>query len=277
MPLSILAGPVIFIFPLAVLGGPLRERNTYSQELKAKSQSVGSVAQTVTDVRLVTVRDADRVLQPTSQSTETPPTPTGCRCPNFQPRRTLLTAAAAVAVSLPDSAREKLPIYPAPEQDIIVVETPTELERQIGHARRAATRVLNDTHAQVQGVIGKWIGIEQAVESRVKSLIAPDEPLTPGILYAGIAALSGSVLARTRGLPLRVLVPPTLFVLAAQQFIPKTSHNVATYAGELEERYTPGLAEKHAIGRAHFAMTVARAQEAWEQGRAHAGETVGQA
>ncbi len=103
-------------------------------------------------------------------------------CPNFQPRRTLLTAAAAVAVSLPDSAREKvlssrsthatyvltqikLPIYPAPEQDIIVVETPTELERQIGHARRAATRVLNDTHAQVQGVIGKWIGIEQAVES----------------------------------------------------------------------------------------------------------------
>ncbi|KAA1467065.1 hypothetical protein DENSPDRAFT_68714 [Dentipellis sp. KUC8613] len=193
------------------------------------------------------------------------------------PRRTLLAAATAVAVSLPDSEREKLSIYPAPDQDIIVVESPTELERQIGIARRAATRVFNDTHSQVQGVIGKWIGIEQAVESRVKSLVAPDEPLTPGVLYAGIAALSGSILTRTRGLPLRILAPPTLFVLAAQQFIPKTSHNVATYAGELEERYTPGLAEKHAIGRAHFAMTVARAQEAWEQGRAHAGETVGHA
>jgi hypothetical protein len=32
----------------------------------------------------------------------------------------------------------------------------------------------------------------------VKSVIAKDEPLTPGILYIGVAGLAGSVLARNR-------------------------------------------------------------------------------
>ena len=34
--------------------------------------------------------------------------------------------------------------------------------------------------------------------ARVKSLISPEEPITPGILYVGVAALSGSVFARGR-------------------------------------------------------------------------------
>ena len=43
-------------------------------------------------------------------------------------------------------------------------ETPSELERQIGVARRAVTDVYLKAHQEVQGVVSKWIGVEQAVE-----------------------------------------------------------------------------------------------------------------
>ena len=43
-------------------------------------------------------------------------------------------------------------------------ETPSELENQIGVARRAVTGVYLKAHQEVQGVVSKWIGVEQAVE-----------------------------------------------------------------------------------------------------------------
>lgn len=41
---------------------------------------------------------------------------------------------------------------------------PSELERQIGVARRAVTARYLDAQARVQGVVSRWIGVEQAVE-----------------------------------------------------------------------------------------------------------------
>ncbi|KAI0641347.1 apolipo protein O-domain-containing protein [Trametes meyenii] len=159
-----------------------------------------------------------------------------------------------------------LPIYPTPDPEVLLVETPSELERQIGVARQAATTTYLDAHARVQAVISRWIGVEQAVESRVKSLIAPDEPLTPGILYVGVATLTGSVLARNR-LFWRMTLPPALLVLSLNHFLPKTTHNASTYLSELEEKHFPTFAEKHEIAKAHSAMTWDRVKDATQNGR----------
>jgi organizing structure protein 2 len=104
----------------------------------------------------------------------------------------------------------------------------------------------------------------------VKSLIAPDEPLTPGILYVAVATLSGSVLARNRSIVSRALLPAALFALSANHFLPKTTANVRAYASDLEDAYAPGLAHVHETGKAHTAMGVARAQEAIRSGYAAA-------
>ena len=109
---------------------------------------------------------------------------------------------------------------------------------------------------------------------RIKSLIAPDEPLTPGILYVGVATLTGSVLARNHSLALRLALPPTLLLLSLNHFLPKTSANVAAYAGALEDAYLPTLAEKHDIARAHSAMAWDRAKDAAAAGRERVGEGV---
>ncbi|CAL1697432.1 unnamed protein product [Somion occarium] len=181
------------------------------------------------------------------------------------PRRQLL-AAAAVAVAI-NSPQEKLGIYSRAEPVITLQESPSELERQIGKARRAVTSTYGDAYARVQGVVSSWIGVEQAVEKRVKSLIDPEEPLTPGILYVGVATLTGSVLARNRLLLWRLALPPTLLLLSLNHFLPKTTHNISSYLSTLEETYFPTLAEKHAIANAHTRMTWERAKEATQNGR----------
>jgi MICOS complex subunit MIC26 len=151
--------------------------------------------------------------------------------------------------------------------------------------------VYNNSQVQVQSAISKWIGLEEVVErepnhegvfwssidslriDRVKSIIPKDETFTPGILYIGVAALAGSIFARSRkchshfssslpaysagqrlisnhllyagSLPVRVLLPPTLFILAFPQFLPKTSANLQGYFGSLEDAYTPSVAVQH--------------------------------
>ncbi|KAH9837539.1 apolipo protein O-domain-containing protein [Rhodofomes roseus] len=189
-----------------------------------------------------------------------------------QRRAALATAAAAVAVT--QTPKDKLSIYPEPDRDVLLIETPSELEKQIGKVRSSVTATYLDARAQVQGVVSRWISVEESVEKRIKSLVAPDEPLTPGILYVGVATLTGSVLARNRSLPVRLALPPTLLLLSLRHFLPKTGHNVSSYLGSLEDTYLPGVAEKHDIAKAHSAMTWARLQDASAAGRARLGESV---
>ena len=63
----------------------------------------------------------------------------------------------------------QLPIYPVPEPEVVLVETPSELEKQISVARRAVTATYDDAHSRIQAVVPRWIGVEQAVE-RTSSL-----------------------------------------------------------------------------------------------------------
>lgn len=135
------------------------------------------------------------------------------------------------------------------------------LETHIGTVRRTLTGRYQEAHAHVQGLISRWIGVENRVEHRIKSLLPPDERLVPGVLYVAIAFLSGSVVARHRALPIRALLPPTLGIAAAVRFLPKTSSNVREYVGALEDHYTPEVARVHETGKAHSAMAWARVSE----------------
>ncbi|KAJ6498234.1 apolipo protein O-domain-containing protein [Mycena vulgaris] len=151
--------------------------------------------------------------------------------------------------------RQKLSIYAEPPAEILLLDTPSALEAHIGTVRRAATGRYQEAHAQVQGLVSRWIGVENRVEHRIKSLLPPDERLVPGALYAAIAFLSGAILARHRALPIRAVLPPLLGVAAATHFLPKTSANVRAYLGALEDHYVPEAARVHEVGKAHTQMT----------------------
>ena len=60
---------------------------------------------------------------------------------------------------------------------------------------------------------------------------------------------------------------PTLLLLSLNHFLPKTSHNVSSYLGALEDAHFPSFAEKHEITKAHSAMTWERIKDASQSGR----------
>lgn len=94
----------------------------------------------------------------------------------------------------------------------------------------------------------------------MKQIIAPDEPLNPGIIYVLVAGLTGSVLTRTRSFPVRFLAPPLFTLAALPYFLPKTSHNLRAYLSDVEDRVAPEFAAKHdhfnAMLGAHWHMAL---------------------
>lgn len=172
-------------------------------------------------------------------------------------------------INLPD----KLPIYPKPNRGLILLDTPSPLELQIGQLRREVCGYYTDVRANVQGVVDQWIHVESMVESRLKSFRDPTEPLNPGLLYTGIAALTTSIFTRSRSLPTRLLLPPLSLFGAFSYFLPRTAHRVGSYAEELEGRYAPRVGEMRQTGVAHTQITVQRIRDSAREGKEAVGKS----
>lgn len=138
----------------------------------------------------------------------------------------------------------QLSIYPQTDPKVEIVPVQTELERQIGTARRSLTHLTSDTRTTLRGLVDRWISIERSVEGEVKTLIPASEPLTPGLLYVGVATLAGSIFTRYRALPIRILTPPLALLVSLHHFNPQLASNLGGYYEQLEQRYVPALTEQ---------------------------------
>ena len=107
----------------------------------------------------------------------------------------------------------------------------------------------------------------QPCPDRIKSIISTNESLTPGLLYVGIATLTGSIIARNRMLLTRFLLPPIFLFASANHFLPETTGNLTSYLGSLEDTYFPSLSEKHDVAKAHTQMTWEKVKDATASSR----------
>lgn len=167
----------------------------------------------------------------------------------------------------PSSGQTKLSIYPTPIPELILLDTPSALEKRIGMVRREITGYYTGVHSKAQGIIDRWISVEEKVETRIKSFRDPTEPLNPGLLYTGISALTTSVLTRSRALPIRILLPPAALASAFAYFLPGTASRVGSYAEELEDRYVPRFGEIRRTSVAHSSIAWERAKNGAAAGR----------
>jgi len=156
--------------------------------------------------------------------------------------------------------------------EIVLQQTPSELERQIGVARRALGTFTSRRHQEVQGVVSKWIGVEQAVErasldGRIShaSLTSwhfhgcfrsseehpcPGRTYDSGLLYVGVSALTGSIFARNRRYS-TIRSSPDALASLIRSLPPKTYHNLSSYLGSLEDKYLPAVARNRYRQGAH--------------------------
>ncbi|KAG2078709.1 hypothetical protein BDR04DRAFT_1131628 [Suillus decipiens] len=186
-----------------------------------------------------------------------------------------MTAEAGVAENAAEasgswtsgSGQTKLSIYPTPIPEIMLLDTPSALEKRIGMVRRKITGYYTSVHSEAQGIINRWISVEEMVETRIKSFRDPTEPLNPGLLYTGISALTTSVLTRSRSLPTRIFLPPIALAGAFSYFLPGTASRVAAHGVELEDRYVPRFGEIRRTSVAHSGIAWERAKESAVAGR----------
>ncbi|EPQ30704.1 uncharacterized protein PFL1_01605 [Pseudozyma flocculosa PF-1] len=174
------------------------------------------------------------------------------------------------AEEAPAPSSQKLPIYPLPEPEVKLVPTQTELERQIGSARRGLQGATKETREALSGSIEKWIGVERKIEKEVKSLVPADEPLTPGLLYVGVATLTGSVFTRFRSFPIRFITPPLFLVASLNYFQPKLATNLSSYYVELEKAHAPALTEQRESLVSAFRSSIQSASHKVEEAKSGA-------
>ncbi|KAJ9107177.1 hypothetical protein QFC19_002837 [Naganishia cerealis] len=182
---------------------------------------------------------------------------------------------------------QKPSIYPTPDPPIVLVEEQPQLAANVRVVREAVQDVARDVTGWVERGVGEWVRWEGVVEryefeaivgpprisvfvfrgqrsvvierQRESSVLPKDEPLTPGILYIGVAGLAGSVLARNRNILVRLLLPPTLLVASSPYFLPQTSANVRAYLSQVEDKHFPDLAATHRAINAQLGETFATA------------------
>ncbi|KAL7411651.1 apolipo protein O-domain-containing protein [Mrakia frigida] len=137
--------------------------------------------------------------------------------------------------------RERLPIYPQAQPQIVLVEESSALTSHIATGREATTSVIQDIRERTQAVVSRVVAGERRVVHKVDSLIPKDEPLNPGLLWVLVSTLSGSIIARNRMITTRLLLPPTIFLLALPTFLPKLASNLSTELSTQTSHYAPEL------------------------------------
>ncbi|GBB90772.1 hypothetical protein RclHR1_17830005 [Rhizophagus clarus] len=145
------------------------------------------------------------------------------------------------------STKKKLSIYDEPKPDIILVESPTRLEKRIRQTRIQAIKASRDFEHKVHGTADKWIAMEQNTEKTIKEIVAQDERLMPGALYISVAGLAGTIIARNRNILLRIASPLFFTIASSYYFLPKTSHNISKKIQEYEQKSPKLLKVHHSI------------------------------
>ncbi|KAG0251899.1 hypothetical protein DFQ27_008443, partial [Actinomortierella ambigua] len=90
----------------------------------------------------------------------------------------------------------KLPVYDAPEPEMVVKEEPTRLDEAIKVARQETDRQILTMKTHLQLVTNKVVDVEKEVESTVKSVLVKEEEVMPAAIYVIVAGFAGSIFAK---------------------------------------------------------------------------------
>ncbi|KAH8920710.1 hypothetical protein BT69DRAFT_1222459, partial [Atractiella rhizophila] len=130
-------------------------------------------------------------------------------------------------------------LYSKPEPPKLLVQEQLPLQNQIRDTRLLVQDYYKQATEQARGLTDRWIRWERGVEDEVHRVLPKDEKLTPGILYVGVSFLAGSLVARGRSFPIRLLLPPTFLVGSSVYFLPKTSQSIRSYYNHHESSRFP--------------------------------------
>ncbi|KAI9351120.1 apolipo protein O-domain-containing protein [Zopfochytrium polystomum] len=122
---------------------------------------------------------------------------------------------------------QKPSIYDDAEDELVVVDQPTELELALRRTRHAVSAQFASTRAALQKTTDSWISFERRLRTFTGRYAVSNEPFLPGTLYVTLSLFAGSILAKNRSAVTRVLAPAAFTVAAFAYWYPETSRNLA--------------------------------------------------
>uniref|UniRef100_A0A060TI17 MICOS complex subunit n=1 Tax=Blastobotrys adeninivorans TaxID=409370 RepID=A0A060TI17_BLAAD len=124
------------------------------------------------------------------------------------------------------------------------VRSSEALEKNVGVARKWLAEKTEQGQQEIDNAFQKYLHAEKSVTDTIAELKSDKEDFLPGGIYVLVSALSGSILARNRGLALRTVTPLVFGAGAFAYFLPNTFQNTRGLAWRYEQR-APALAEYH--------------------------------
>lgn len=116
---------------------------------------------------------------------------------------------------------------------------------------RSVRRSLHDAYSSSMDYLyDKRVSVHEAerqVSSTMAGLHNRREDLLPNTIYVAIAALSGNIAARRRGLMAKAVLPVGFGVAAFRYFMPETFANTTQFLWRVEQKSMPELAQQQVL------------------------------
>lgn len=131
--------------------------------------------------------------------------------------------------------------------DGISVRSPSALESTFKSGRESVASAYNSLQGFLNNKYVQYNEKERQVTSTVSGLHNKTEDLLPNGIYILIAALSGNIMARQRGIVSKATFPVILGVASFKYFLPQTFSNTTGFIWSLEEKYIPEVAHSQQV------------------------------
>jgi organizing structure protein 2 len=126
----------------------------------------------------------------------------------------------------------------------VSVKSSDFLEKNVEIGRKWLHGQMEVAQKQVDERLERYLRVEKDVTSTVASLRADNEDILPGGIYVLISTLTGSILARRRGILIRATAPVLFGLGAFRYFLPGTYRNTGALIWSFEQR-SPAVADAH--------------------------------
>lgn len=129
----------------------------------------------------------------------------------------------------------------------VTVRSTGQIESFFRSVRESVYGAYVSTNEYLNEGKNKYYETERQVTGTVSALHNKLEDLLPNSLYIAIAALSGNILARQRGVVAKAVLPFGLGLASFKYFLPQTFSNTMGFLWKVEQRSLPELASTQVL------------------------------
>ncbi|KAG7726567.1 hypothetical protein KL933_003498 [Ogataea haglerorum] len=147
--------------------------------------------------------------------------------------------------AIPKDLSKKENLLKNPHKQVVegkVISTNSTLEKYAKQAREYAVQKLDIFDAEYRNLHAAYLNEKRNVIERYHQLVG--EPVLPSGLYILTAMLTGSIMVRTRSLPLRFVTPMAFGLVATGYLMPKTLQNTTGWLDSLSRENFPEVSKQ---------------------------------